>query len=367
MKIKQIRRKGYEKIFHAKDNISGLNAIISIHNTNRGEICLGGCRMYPYHNFNDMLEDSLGLSKKMTYKNAMANLHFGGSKCVIRADPKQDKNNSLLLAMADFINEFNEKYDDGKKIYTGQDVGITQEDVKIMNERTKYLVKGKLLGSDPGPPTSLGIYGGIKSAVSEIFQEDNLEDLVISVHGLGNVGSGLLKYLKKEKSKIIATDLKKEKIKESRKVYGNKITFLDNPNEIFSESVHVFSPNVPGSNYGGGALDEKRLKKIYQQKIEENLIIAGGTNIVLTKTSLINLVNKLGGLYFIPPEVINAGGVISVASDLNPKATKKSVEKQILGIGDTVREIIIKSRKTGKPINEITEQLVNERIYDFKK
>ena len=59
--------------------------------------------------------------------------------------------------------------------------------------------------------------------------------------------------------------------------------------------------------------------------------------------------------------------MISVASDLNPKATKKSVEKQILGIGDTVREIIIKSRKTGKPINEITEQLVNERIYDFKK
>ena len=47
--------------------------------------------MYPYESEADALADVLRLSKGMTYKNAVADLPLGGGKCVIIADPANQK------------------------------------------------------------------------------------------------------------------------------------------------------------------------------------------------------------------------------------------------------------------------------------
>jgi len=362
MDIKELKIEGYEKVFHCKDEESGLNSIIAVNNNNRGRICLGGCRMYPYSTEGEMLKDALTLSKKMTYKNALANLDFGGSKCVIMGDPKKNKSEKLLLAMASFINFFNDKFYTGNdaQIYTGQDVGINEEDVEVMAERTEYLVGRRSKSGDPSIPTGLGVYIGIKAAAKEIFNKDSLKDLIIVVQGLGNVGENLLKYLYKEGCKIIVTDLNKEKIDEAVKKYG--VFPIYDTNEIFSVRCHIFSPNVTGSGISGGALDEEKLMSIYKNKIDEKIILAGGTNVVLSDPYLIEKVNELTGLYLLPSEVVNAGGVISVASDITGE-TKEEVEKKVISIGSTVTEIIIKSHEESKPLNEVTEKIGNDRIF----
>ena len=66
--------------------ISGLKAIIAIHNTVLGP-ALGGCRMYPYKSEEDALVDVLRLSRGMTYKASISNLNLGGGKAVIIGDP----------------------------------------------------------------------------------------------------------------------------------------------------------------------------------------------------------------------------------------------------------------------------------------
>ena len=72
----------HEQVIYFKDEKTGLQAIIAIHDTTFGP-SLGGARMWPYPNLNAALDDVLRLSKGMTYKAAISGLNHGGGKAVI--------------------------------------------------------------------------------------------------------------------------------------------------------------------------------------------------------------------------------------------------------------------------------------------
>ena len=80
------------------DPETGLKAIIAIHNTARGR-ALGGCRMWAYASEEEAVRDALRLSRGMTYKNALADLPFGGGKSVIIGDARSQKTPDLMAAM----------------------------------------------------------------------------------------------------------------------------------------------------------------------------------------------------------------------------------------------------------------------------
>ncbi len=86
IQIEEVRVNGYERVVKGTDPSVGLNAIIAIHNTNRGPAC-GGIRMLPYQSDAEAMNDVLRLSKGMSYKSALAELGFGGGKSVIIGDP----------------------------------------------------------------------------------------------------------------------------------------------------------------------------------------------------------------------------------------------------------------------------------------
>src|SRR5699024_11455095 len=88
-----------EQVVCCNDPVTGLQAIIAIHDTMLGP-ALGGTRMYPYETVDDALEDVLRLSEGMTKKCAAADLDFGGGKAVIIGDPKTDKSPALFRAVA---------------------------------------------------------------------------------------------------------------------------------------------------------------------------------------------------------------------------------------------------------------------------
>ena len=82
---------GHEHVAFYQDKVTGLKAIIAVHNSNLGN-ALGGCRMWPYANDEEAVRDVLRLSKGMTYKAAMAGLKQGGGKAVIIGNPRTEKN-----------------------------------------------------------------------------------------------------------------------------------------------------------------------------------------------------------------------------------------------------------------------------------
>jgi leucine dehydrogenase len=71
----------HEQVSFFEDPVTGLRAIIAVHNTNLGS-ALGGCRMWAYENDEQALKDVLRLSRGMTYKAAITGLPLGGGKSV---------------------------------------------------------------------------------------------------------------------------------------------------------------------------------------------------------------------------------------------------------------------------------------------
>ncbi len=80
--FQMIEEYGHERVISAYDRQSGLRAIIAVHDTTLGP-ALGGTRMWNYESEDAALYDVLRLSRGMTFKNAAANLNFGGAKGVI--------------------------------------------------------------------------------------------------------------------------------------------------------------------------------------------------------------------------------------------------------------------------------------------
>ena len=67
----KLTQMGHEQVLFCSDEVTGLKAIIAIHDTTLGP-ALGGCRMWDYDSEEEALEDVLRLSKGMTYKAAIS-------------------------------------------------------------------------------------------------------------------------------------------------------------------------------------------------------------------------------------------------------------------------------------------------------
>ncbi|HZO23088.1 MAG TPA: Glu/Leu/Phe/Val dehydrogenase dimerization domain-containing protein, partial [Steroidobacteraceae bacterium] len=108
----------HERVVFGYDEPTGLRAIIALHSTRLGPAA-GGCRMWPYASSSEALTDVLRLSRGMSYKNAMAGVHFGGGKAVIIGDSRTMKTPELFQAYGRLVDSLGGRY------VTAEDVGTT--------------------------------------------------------------------------------------------------------------------------------------------------------------------------------------------------------------------------------------------------
>ena len=78
----RIAERDHEQVVFCYDPVTGLRAIVAIHDTTLGP-ALGGTRMWVYEDDGAAVEDALRLARGMTYKSAAAGLNLGGGKAVI--------------------------------------------------------------------------------------------------------------------------------------------------------------------------------------------------------------------------------------------------------------------------------------------
>ncbi|MDP9456430.1 MAG: leucine dehydrogenase, partial [Actinomycetota bacterium] len=112
-----------EQLVFCRDGVTGLRAIIAIHDTTLGP-ALGGCRMWPYRNEEEAVVDVLRLARGMTYKAAVSGLNLGGGKSVIVGNPDQDKSGALFRAFGRFVDSLGGRY------IVAEDVGTSPEDME---------------------------------------------------------------------------------------------------------------------------------------------------------------------------------------------------------------------------------------------
>jgi len=338
-----ISAKDHEQVVFCSDKASGLRAIIAIHNTTLGP-ALGGARMWTYASDFDALNDVLRLSRGMTYKAAAAGLNLGGGKAVIIGDPHTQKTEQLFRAFGRFIEGLGGRY------VTAEDVGTGVTDMVHIFHETKYVtgIPFELGGSgDPSPVTAYGSFCGIKACANVRYGNDSLEGKRIVIQGAGHVASTLAKHLTEAGAKVYIADIYADKAKQVAKDTGAKVI---NPDEVFDTDCDIFAPAALG-----GIINDQTIGKL---KCE---IIAGPANNQLGDEEKHSQELAERGILYAPDYVINAGGLINVASELEGYSQPRAL-KQAENIYDTLKKILLRSQELGITTNEAANHIVEERL-----
>src|SRR5699024_5349944 len=269
---------------------------IVIHDTTLGP-ALGGTRMWNYTSESEALEDALRLAKGMTYKNAAAGLNLGGGKAVIIGDPRKDKSEAMFRAFGRYVKSLNGLY------ITAEDVGTSEQDMDYIHMETNH-VTGTSSGGfgDPSPITALGIYRGMKSAAKFAFDSDDLSNKTVAVQGVGQVAYELCRYLHEEGANLIVTDINEQAVARAVNNFGAKSVA---PDEIYDVDCDIYAPCALG-----GTINDSTLLRLKAK------VIAGSANNQLQEDKHGDILHEKGIVYA-PDYVINSGGVINVADELD--------------------------------------------------
>ena len=341
--FKELNSRGHEQIAFFNDPYSGLKGIVAIHNTTLGP-ALGGCRMWNYKTEQEAIIDVLRLSKGMTYKASIAGLNLGGGKAVIIGNPKKDKTEKLFRSFGRFVEGLGGRY------ITAEDVGTNIHDMENVKIETSYVTGiAKSLGGsgDPSPVTAFGVYIGIKASVKEKLKKNSLDGLKISVQGLGHVGTHLVDLLYKDGADIYVTDIDQNRVQNIVDKYGCTAV---HPDKILNQEVHIYAPCALGATIHKDSIPELKCQ-----------IIAGGANNVLKATDRDSQLLVKKDILYAPDYVINAGGLINVANELEGYDKEKAFN-QAEKIYDTLMGVFKRAKKESISTTEAAALQAEDRI-----
>lgn len=333
---------GHWKVYLGRDDERGLTAIIAIHDTTLGP-ALGGTRVWMHDSFDAAVTDALRLSRGMTLKAAIAGLPFGGGKAVIRADAKHDKTPALLDAYAEMLSQVTKTY------VTAEDVGLTLADADYLRARTPNVAGTTVGGSgNPSAYTAEGVFLGIKAALRHKTGSDELPGCTVAIQGLGAVGWALAERLAGSGAKLFAADINDEQCRRAADVFGAQIV---PPDAILFADADVFAPCALGAVISQETIPGLRA----------GIVAGSANNQLLCHTDAAVLKDR--GILYAPDYVINAGGLINVAAEIERGGYDRNrVMEKIAQIPVTLSEIFAEADRSGEATNDIALAMAKTRI-----
>jgi glutamate dehydrogenase (NAD(P)+) len=280
-------------------------------------------------------DDTEALASLMTYKCAIVDIPFGGSKGGLRINPNNYTENQLRIITKAFATKLiNKGFISPAINVPAPDVGTSEREMDWIKDTYKALrpedinYRGCVTGK---PLHSGGIVGrteatgrGIEEVIREVFRhkdvvkefklKNELKDNSIAIQGFGNVGSNLAKHLyNRDKAKIIAIGeydgyLYNESginINELQRYYKKNRTinnpklgiFKKNPKGFIEIKCDILIP----------AALENSITKDNVEKIKTKLIIEAANGPITFEAD--KILHKKG-IMVIPDIYVNGGGVV---------------------------------------------------------
>lgn len=347
MEINEISVPGYERVAHATDDESGLNAIISVHSTALGP-SLGGIRMLEYPSFDAALVDVVRLSKAMTYKAAIAETGQGGGKAVIIGDPATGKSEALFRAMGRFIEALDGAY------IAAEDMNIAVEDLEIIAEETKW-VSGLAVehgsSGNPSPITAWGCFLAVEACLERRFGEIAWPSRKIAVQGVGAVGSAFVMLCRDAGASVVVADADRAKARRVAAACDCEVLDDDDPEAILEVACDVLAPCACG-----GVLNAQTIPRLNCP------IVAGAANNQLAEPEDARRLADRGILYA-PDYVVNAGGIINIAVEFRPEGYSESVARErCRSIPRALQEVFRRANDESITTDEAAERIARKRI-----
>ncbi|HEU0130883.1 MAG TPA: Glu/Leu/Phe/Val dehydrogenase dimerization domain-containing protein [Mycobacteriales bacterium] len=334
---------GHEQVVFCQDPQSGLKAIVAIYSTALGP-ALGGTRFYPYATEDDALHDVLNLSRAMAYKAACAGLDLGGGKAVIIGDPERDKSETLLRAYGRFVASLNGRY------FTACDVGTYVQDMDVIARECRW-VTGRSPehggAGDSAVLTAFGVFQGMRAAAEATWGEPTLRGRRVGVAGVGKVGHHLVEHLLADGASVVIADVNAEAV--ARVTSAHPEVEVVDVDALVSQQMDVYAPCALG-----GALNDETVP-VLQAKV-----VCGAANNQLDHPGIEKVLADRGVLYA-PDYVVNAGGLVQVADEIegfNFERAKAHAAK----IYDTTKKVFAIAADEGVPPAVAADRFAERRM-----
>jgi len=367
---------GPEKILEVYDTKTKMHGLLVIDNTVLGP-GKGGIRMTP--DFSK--EENFRLARVMTWKNALAELPFGGAKSGIIANVKKIIKSEKKAIMEAFSRALKpvcpSQYVAAPDMYTGE------EEMKWFAEANGSMKactgKPKELGGIPHELGSTGFGVFHSTLVAAKHYGLDIKNSSVAIQGFGNVGSFVAKFLSEVGAKIISISDSKgclnvpnginfEKLLKIKKETGSVINYSEKT--VKSRDMH------PSQIYKCDMLFELPVDILIPAAITDVInknnvdridakIIVEAANIPIPH-DIENILHERDVL-IVPDFVANAGGVISSYVEYingTPEKMFKLVEEKIK---KNTKLVLEKSKKEKMNPREAALEIAKKRIKDKMK
>lgn len=331
---------GYESLHLFSDAATGLRGFVALHSTVLGP-GLGGTRaLTAYRDEEEAAVDALRLAKGMTYKAAMAGLPLGGGKAVIMLPGGAFNRSQLFEAFGRGVNSLGGRY------VTTEDSGTSPDDMVAISRATKHVVGLPGHSGDPSPVTAYGVVRGIEATQRHLHGTDDLKGVRVNVLGVGHVGRALVDELRQRGARVCVADARVDRAEEAAKAFGAEVLSIE---ALLRHEADFYAPCALG-----GAINDETLPLL-----KVKAVAGAANNQLLEPRHGQALVDR--GILYVPDYVINAGGLINVAQELEGYDREKAMGRASR-IYDTVLALLDRARSEGRRPEQVADTTVDELL-----
>jgi len=350
---------GPEYVIRVYDPKIGMAGFLVIDNTVLG-VGKGGIRMTA----NVTEEEVARLARTMTFKNALAEIPFGGAKAgIVWTGGSNELKKQYVQSFARLIKPLvPQKYIAGPDVNTGEQE--MRWFVETLKNKKGATGKPAQMGGIPHELGSTGFGVAKATEMAAKLLKLDIHQTRVAIEGFGNVGSFAFKFLKEIGANIIAVSDSRAtavsmsgfdyKILSDIKKGGDSVgdypgTERKSKEEIFSLPVDILILATVTD-----VVNENNKDKIQAK------IIVEGSNIPMSEKIEKELFER--GILVVPDFVANAGGVISSYAEYrgyNPKRMFELVERKIT---KTVELILRQSLKKNKNPREVVLEIAEKKL-----
>lgn len=264
-------------------------------------VCLGGCRIWDYEDFEDQKEDAQRLAYSMKLKSAWAGLKLGGGYMTVYIKEKTSRE-KILEYIAVVLNSFEGQY------IAAKDVGTSHSDMETIALSSSWVVGLKAKSGNPVPWAIKGVVHATEALLH--FMDAKWQEQNIAIYGFGRLGQGLAEEFLNRGSFVEVADIDTSKIKNKPGLS------ISTPEQMLKNREYtLFVPCALG-----GLLNAE-----YAQNPNAKMI-CGAANSQLQDHHVDQLLFANGVLY-VPDSIANAGGIINAASELWKVSEQERVEE----------------------------------------
>jgi valine dehydrogenase (NAD+) len=188
----------------------------------------------------------------------------------------------------------------------------------------------------------------MRAAAEHVWGAPSLSGRRIGVAGLGKVGRYLVPHLLDDGARVLATDINSKALDWARANHPG-VELVADTAALITSDIDVYAPCALG-----GALNDDTVPVLRAK------VVAGAANNQLAHPGIEKMLADRGILYA-PDYVVNAGGVIQVADEIEGFNFERA-KLRATGIYDTTRQILQLADAEGVPPAVAADRLAERRM-----